>query len=92
MICPLARKVTLPLEPWVTETITRPAFSKLSALPPPAPVSALKTMAVSSLVETASATMSATGVTFIAIVSLSLRIPSVVSTVKLNGVEGEPVL
>ena len=53
----------MPLAPCVTEVTARPAFSKLSALPPPTPVIALKLTAVSSLVDTVSSTMSATAVT-----------------------------
>ena len=43
--------VTVPLAPCVTEVTARPAFSKLSALAPSAPVIALKLIAVSSLVD-----------------------------------------
>ncbi len=89
---PFAAKVTVPFVPWVTALTTRPPFSKLSALPPPTPVSALKVIEASSLTETVSETMSATGVTLIATVSVSEAVPSLVTTVRLNGVEGDPVL
>ena len=72
----------MPWAPWVTAVTARPGFSKLSALAPLVPVMALKVMAVSSGVVTLSATMSGTGVTVRATVSVSVRVPSVVATVR----------
>jgi len=64
---------------------TRPGFSKLSVLAPLVPVITLKVIGVSSGVVTVSLVMSATGVTVIATVSLSARVPSLVLTLSWAG-------
>ena len=76
----MARKLTLPLAPCVT-AVTFGVPSKLSAEPPPTPVMALNTIAVSSLVVTLSATMSATALTVIVTVSMSVSAPPLLVTV-----------
>jgi hypothetical protein len=80
---PAAVKLTAPLAPWVTAVTARPGSSKLSALAPLVPVTALKLTAVFWLVATASATMSATGAMVMATGSLSLRAPSLVTRVSV---------
>ena len=72
--------------PWptggcVTAVTTRPAFSKLSAVAPLVPVITLNVSGVSSNVVTVSEVMSATAVTVIATVFVSVSAPSEVATV-----------
>ena len=75
VIVPLAENVTAPLVPCVTEVTVRPGFSNVSL------VSALKVTAVSSVVDTVSATTSATGVTVTGIVLFVEVAPSLAWTV-----------
>ena len=68
---PSARNVTAPCAPWVTLVNARPAFSKLSALAPFVPVIRFAVIAVSSVVVSVSAAMSATAVTVTDTVAVS---------------------
>ena len=79
--------VTEPFAPCVTEVNARAPDSKSSALAPPVPVITFAVIAVSSLVESVSATMSPTAVTVIATVSVSdsgVPAPSLESTVSVS--------
>ena len=76
-------KVTEPFAPCVTAVIAAEAPSKLSAEAPFVPVIKLAVMAVSSLVVKLSPTMSATGLTVMATLLVSVSTPSVVNTVRI---------
>ena len=71
----------MPLAGCVTLLTTAPAFSNESAVAPLVPVSTLKLIGVSSLVVTVSLVMSTTGLTVMAITSVSVSAPSLVATV-----------
>ena len=85
-------KLTVPFVPCVTLVTAAPAFSNVSAVAPLVPRTALNETLPSSLTDTASLVMSATAVTVIATVSLSLKAPSDVTIVRLIGADGVPVL
>ena len=70
---PAAVNPTVPFVPCVTLVSVRPPSSKLSAFAPLVPVITFAVIAVSSFVVNVSATMSATAVTVIPTVSVSVK-------------------